>query len=399
MNGLGHRVWAKTQARKLSLNPRKLNEMLAEHIKEMKTKSEQREAWDAYWNVIQAANMARCLGYVPEKVFPNATRLVTAEELEARLEEKPTAIEWELIDWLLTNSIAAAYKGYIDYNDQIYMPALFGGSFPNFPLVLVDEKQDLNPLNHQMLSKLVRGRIISVGDPYQSIYAFRGALPNGMAISATKFQMAQYDLSVSFRCPAAVVENVLWRVPWFKASKAGGHVETLNEIAIEDIQEGSAIICRNNAPLFALAFRLLKAKRSVNVSGSEIGPKLIGIMKRLGDGNMSQAMVYSSIMHWKEERLRKGSTTAADMAECMAVFAEYGQTLDQAVAYAEFILKQEGSIKLMTGHKAKGLEFDVVYHLDRHLIRLGEEQEDNLRYVIDTRAKDELYYITSAGVI
>jgi ATP-dependent exoDNAse (exonuclease V) beta subunit len=53
----------------------------------------------------------------------------------------------------------------------------------------------------------------------------------------------------------------------------------------------------------------------------------------------------------------------------------------------------------MTGHKAKGLEFDVVYHLDRHLIRLGEEQEDNLRYVIDTRAKDELYYITSAGVI
>ena len=48
----------------------------------------------------------------------------------------------------------------------------------------------------------------------------------------------------------------------------------------------------------------------------------------------------------------------------------------------------------MTGHKAKGLEFDNVFHLDPELIRSGD-QEDNLRYVISTRSKDKFYEINS----
>ena len=60
----------------------------------------------------------------------------------------------------------------------------------------------------------------------------------------------------------------------------------------------------------------------------------------------------------------------------------------------------------MTGHKSKGGEWDVVYHLDpfripskwaRTAADLGDdsqlEQERNLRYVIETRAKQELYLV------
>jgi hypothetical protein len=60
-------------------------------------------------------------------------------------------------------------------------------------------------------------------------------------------------------------------------------------------------------------------------------------------------------------------------------------------------LVDEASI-LLSGHKTKGLEWETVYHLDAQRIpspwsREGEalEQEYNVRYVIETRAKNALY--------
>jgi superfamily I DNA/RNA helicase len=76
----------------------------------------------------------------------------------------------------LAINIEQAFRGIIDFDDQIYMPTLFGGSWPQFPLVMIDEAQDLSPINHAMLSKLVKHRLIAVGDPYQSIYGFRGRM-------------------------------------------------------------------------------------------------------------------------------------------------------------------------------------------------------------------------------
>lgn len=51
----------------------------------------------------------------------------------------------------------------------------------------------------------------------------------------------------------------------------------------------------------------------------------------------------------------------------------------------------------MTGHKAKGLEFDTVYHLNPYLIG-DDEQELNLRYVIQTRAANAYYEINSDNI-
>jgi ATP-dependent exoDNAse (exonuclease V) beta subunit len=80
------------------------------------------------------------------------------------------------------------------------------------------------------------------------------------------------------------------------------------------------------------------------------------------------------------------------------VFAEQGEDLSEAIAYAEHLLASSGPVQLMTIHKSKGLEFPSVYLLDKHLIRTSDNtQEQNLLYVAITRAKEELYYITSEG--
>jgi superfamily I DNA/RNA helicase len=81
----------------------------------------------------------------------------------------------------------------------------------------------------------------------------------------------------------------------------------------------------------------------------------------------------------------------------MRVFAGFGDHLGQAISYAEHLFKQIGTITLLTGHKAKGLEWHTVYHLDSWL--LGEtEQELNLRYVILTRAMNSYYEIDSREI-
>ena len=84
-----------------------------------------------------------------------------------------------------------------------------------------------------------------------------------------------------------------------------------------------------------------------------------------------------------------------DQAECLMLFAEQGQELGDAIAYAEHIFASQGPIMLMTGHKSKGLEFNNVFILDQHLIR-DEGQDRNLRYVMQTRTKDTLTYINTA---
>jgi superfamily I DNA/RNA helicase len=83
----------------------------------------------------------------------------------------------------------------------------------------------------------------------------------------------------------------------------------------------------------------------------------------------------------------------------MRVFAEHGDSLSQAISYAEHLFAQKGTISLLTGHKSKGLEFDDVYWLDPGLVDITSEQEANLAYVIQTRSKNKLTMLDSSQVI
>lgn len=396
-NSLGHRIWAASLgSKKLTLDARKSATILRSMIDET-PRRDQGPLWDSFWEVVHGVGLAKALGYIPEGKYPDKKRLITQSALHSALEESPDDLTADLIEAVLTRSIAQAYAGNIDYNDQVYMPGLFGGTFPRFPLVLVDEAQDLNPVNHALLRKLIKHRAIFVGDPWQSIYGFRGAMQSGMAKLGEAFATQPADLSVSFRCPRAIVEAAHWRVPHFKWIKEGGHVEVLRELQAHDLPDGAAILCRNNAPLLRTALQLLLADRSVQVAGSDIGPKLIGVLKKLGPPDLSRASVLSAIADWEAEKVDKGSTTAGDLAECMRVFASHGQSLAAAISYAEHLFAQKGTIRLLTGHKAKGLEFETVYHLDPWLCK-DNEQDQNLHYVITTRSMSNLYEINSRDI-
>lgn len=397
-NGLGHRIWASAIGRQPNLNPKKTYEIFKEITDEVKGPAA-RTLWGIYDQVKHGVEIAKAIGYVPEGGVPaNAKRLATRTQFQSRLDETPDELCDDVIDAVLRRSIKLSYEGVIDFNDQVYMSALFGGTYPKFPLTLVDEYQDLNPVNHEMIRKLVGNRrLIGVGDPHQNIYGFRGAKSNGMAEATTTFSMAEMNLSISFRCPEKIVRNSHWLVPHFRWFKKGGHVESLRNLDAMCIDDSAVIICRLNAPLFALAFKLISIGRGVTVMGSDIGPRIIAQMKKFGDGGLSQSQVLGKIGEWLEIKLAKESKTAQDSAECMRVFARHGSTLNQAISYAEHLFAQRGSIHLMSGHKSKGAEFSTVYHLDPQLI--GSHQQDrHIRYVIGTRSSDRYFEIRTEDI-
>lgn len=391
-NSLGHRIWAQSCARNLKLNARKVSDIFQAIVDES-PKSSRSTIWDCWDQVKFGVDLARAVGYIPNGHAKAGNALISQTKFHFLLDESPDDLTSDLIDAVLIRSIKLAYDAEIDFNDQVYMPALFGGTYPRFPLVLIDEYQDLSPVNHAMIAKLCKeSRQIGVGDDAQAIYAFRGADTGSMAHAINRYAMAELSLSVSFRCPSEIVKNVHWRVPEFKASRQGGEVVHATERLPWNLRADAVVISRNNAPLIRACFSLLGRGMSVSVAGTDIGPKLIKTLRSLGSESLTQAQTLSAIDDWLSRKLERESKSAPDIAECMRVFASHGSSLGSAISYAEHLFKQEGTIRLLTGHKAKGLEFDHVYHLDSWLLK-NQGQDRNVHYVIDTRPRESLTYI------
>lgn len=418
LNSAGHRAWSQTIGKRPKVETDKLYTILSD-LNGRLSASERKEAGETFAATLRAARLAKSAGYVPPQMRKFGTSLCDVDDLTESLAQQCDVdpSDWFLhrMDAILETSIAQAYDGLIDFDDQIYMSTLFGGSYPRYPIVLVDEAQDLSPLNHASLKKLFGGRLIAVGDPHQAIYGFRGASHTSMADLKETFSMKELTLSTSFRCPINVIKNVHWHVPrmaWPEWASVG-IVEHLAEWGPSNIPDGSAIICRNNAPIFRIALALIRAHRGVKIIGNDIGASLVKTLEKLGPGNMPQAQIFEAVEAWRVAQEKKAHearlASIRDKAECLRVFADYGSTLDECVAYAKHLFAASGPIELMSGHKSKGMEYEIVFHLDPFLVpskwaakaaeETGDEsqliQERNLKYVIDTRPKEALYYVNS----
>ena len=177
MNGLGHSAWSQAIGRRLTIDDRKLGKCVTEAAQALDIANLPTDDWDDIRRLVSAA-MAR--GLIP-KAFANRGQALlhdnheTWTDIADQIMVEPKAYTIDVARKALTLSIQQSYIGIISFDDQIYMSALFGGVFPRFPRVIVDEAQDLSPLNHIQLARSSAGWLAAVGDPKQAIYQFRGA--------------------------------------------------------------------------------------------------------------------------------------------------------------------------------------------------------------------------------
>ena len=125
----------------------------------------------------------------------------------------------------LITRLARAYgdekqrRGLIDFSDQLSLATQTLDAAPEalavlrgrYQAVLLDEVQDTSVGQTRLLSKLFAGMpVMAVGDPHQSIYAWRGASAEGLRSFHQDFRGGEHaatlTLSVSWRNPVRVLQ-------------------------------------------------------------------------------------------------------------------------------------------------------------------------------------------------
>lgn len=386
----------------------KRKRLLQETIPRLGSDSSQYEMMqENFVDILGAIRFGAECGWIPDAAKRNATPLMNDEDFQMHFEGwenawKISDIEWECIRKVSELAVFEAVQdNIIDYTDMLLIPACYNVRFPYYPTIMVDEAQDLNSLNHRILDKMAKkSRVIAVGDPCQAIYGFRGAHEDSMQLLADKFSMRYLPLTISFRCAESIVKHVQWRAPHMRYRKDAplGSVRAVGEWTAGMIPEGKpvAIICRNNAPLFSLAMKLLKAGRRPQLASGDVLAGIEKDLKKIGPAATPQedAIPLFEAYATKLKKKYGAKQFLMDKLDCIEDFILGAATLGDAVKAVQKLINSSGPIVLTTGHKSKGLEWDTVFFLDEHII--GKEgQEKNLRYVIATRAKQELIYVKS----
>ena len=291
----------------------------------------------------------------------------------------------------------------IDFNDMLEIPFLRNISLPQPDILLVDEAQDLNPIQHRVIEKLSPRRLIICGDPRQSIYAFRGAATNSMDLLAETHSATQLLMPISYRCSKAVIRAAQGIVPDIQAAPAATDGEVIHTHVTPEYNEIPAralFLCRNNGPLFSFGLYLFRHKVPMRIRTSLGRYILSRLSKHKRTTPISKFLRLLEIEinqapKKKQAALDELYTTYASLAEDKDL-STVGDLLDTVKS----LLSADGGVTLSTIHRAKGDEADFTYILYPELMpskfATTEEdfiQEDNLRYVAYTRAKLSLTLI------
>jgi DNA helicase-2/ATP-dependent DNA helicase PcrA len=336
------------------------------------------------------------------------------ETAEERLDEIVTAAI-KLLE--ASNSLTDV----IDFNDMVYLPLVKKCRFWRFPVVFVDECQDTNPARRALVRALLEpgGRGIFVGDPFQSVYGFTGADSDSMDLIKHDFAAKTFPLSVTYRCPKAVVKFANQWVPDIEAHESALEGEVSRStfdafVKRNDIRNGdTAILCRVTKPLVQVAFKLLKLMIPCKIEGRDVGvglKKLATRWKKVKTLNALEDQLDAYLEKMKTKYLAQRKEQAAqnveDQVETLKVImercrADSKHTVKDVCDYIDSLFAENvnGILTLSTIHKSKGREFKRVFWLDRQGTcpskyarqEWTRQQERNLMYVAATRAQEALY--------
>lgn len=416
LNSLGHGAWIRANPQVLAWekpDTRKLGKICTEIVRA------ERKSW-LWEDLMAAAKAGMNAGLLPSGEGDGLVEdtLEVWRRIAPEIDDDDIEEISELAREVLRRSIQMARQGRISFDDQVYCSALLGGQFPKYPVIFGDEVQDWSPLNLRMIEQTLRigGRLVLVGDQNQSIYLFRGADPESMT-RARRLALAWTDLplTMTFRCPRLIVERQHWHVPTYRAHEANreGRFESWQEWGPQRLREAGypTVLCRNTGPLLKLAFRLLRAGVGCSVAGRDIGRSLIALSRKISkDDEQAASSVMKAIVDWRGKQIELA--IAADQVERVESISDRAEALQAVLESSgaqtagdlrqlleQLFAREGGLVRLSTIHRAKGLEWEGVLHLDpwrlpskwaRRAGGAALAQEKNLKYVCETRTKELL---------
>lgn len=262
--------------------------------------------------------------------------------------------------------------------------------------ILFDEYQDANPVISAVIHSQASCQKIFVGDQFQQIYAWRGAVN---AIANTDIN--RLYITRSFRFGQAIADKANDIITHYYPSDSliykpfYGNAE--REALIDNLgnQSPDCIICRTNNGVIVETFVQLRNDRKVFILGGV--QQIISLIKGITDLKLTNKSYHPELMLFRSyhELIEYSeSSFGGDLKALIKILDRHGSESIIKVLHQTESKALQADVTITTAHKAKGLEWPVV--------RLGndfkapEEQvnpsleETNILYVAATRALDIL---------
>lgn len=301
---------------------------------------------------------------------------------------------------LFESTRLAKQENLIDFDDMVYLPALWHLGIYSKPGLVVDEAQDLSPLNLAVLKK-TPGKKWYVGDPYQCIYQFRGAGAGG-GLEDLLSRLPEYPLTTCWRCSKEVIKEARKWVGDIRVRDGApeGSVQVESRWINWAQEPVGTILARRNEDLIQIALDLWKAGRPVYILGREMAGACGEALDEIPcDGVKLEA----GIKTWIDEKCEMYPHASGWFSGIGQVLLGFLRVFKSKAGIGKNLGKffsdkpVEGAWILSTIHKAKGKEWPEVWLLDWEQEKGGEPwtfaQERNLKYVAITRAKDTLHIV------
>jgi DNA helicase-2/ATP-dependent DNA helicase PcrA len=345
----------------------------------------------------------------------------------------------ELIFSLVIEVLARSAKmtSIIDYDDMVWMPVFLNLPCEQYDWILVDEAQDTNrcQLAFALMSVKNSGRVLAVGDPFQSIYGFRGADVDAIPNLIETLNADVLPLDVTYRCPKSHVRYCNEKFPQISYYAYEGNKEgTINSvpgkvvdgklfmdmtklmemlITLHNETKGDSshthvmVLCRTNAPLVSPAFALIRRGIKAIIRGRDIGKNLVTMIEQMKCDDIIPML--EALQHYKNDEFEKlmalERTTQAqnlvDKVETIFALSDgITKVADLKLRIDSIFSDDNEGIVFSSGHKAKGQEAENVIILRPDLLphpmakqEWEQAQEINLEYVMSTRSLDVMTFV------
>jgi superfamily I DNA/RNA helicase len=263
-----------------------------------------------------------------------------------------------------------------------------------YEVIYLDEAQDSNPVSLDIFYRQTHAQLVMVGDPYQSIYEWRGAV-NAFDTVPSSFVRKELTESFRFTQEIADIANKLTYI-------AGNSVQ-IKGLFKSNLESSKAIICRTNASILSRLLSAVQNKDKVFVLADlqDLWSKMYHISALVG-GAKPRYPNKSLVGFHSFDELKREAEHSAELRKLLnlsSILASGRGTHANIVSIKEVIVEDVdlADYTISTAHKSKGLEWESV-ELDDDMLDLEEEERPlvevlkdgqtlNLIYVAITRAK------------
>jgi superfamily I DNA/RNA helicase len=320
----------------------------------------------------------------------------------------------------------------VDFQDLLYFPSVLQLHTKKYlnDFIMLDEAQDASLAQQDVVKRCFKRdtRMLSFGDKDQTINSWCGSDTEAFERlgDANEFNKPaeRLPLTTNYRCGKKIIEyakkfttNLIKPRPDAEDGEVNYDVR-LNSI---NLKEDNMILCRNTAPLMELYRWGVANKIKMYFRGEELGQNL-KIAVDCAEGDTIEEIIKSLkkrlIATWEfitiESELNPRETMTYpivvqlyDNIKTLENLPSYVDNREKFNLFVDELFTNEGQegIQLSTIHRAKGLEADNVYIICPSLIpsRLAvaeweKEEEKHLQYVMCTRPKSKLCFITEKDI-